>query len=201
MLLVVDEYSRWREVYALDTTHAKQIVISSKDYFARFGVPELIRCDEGSSFTSAEFKTFIIHQGAALKYSPLYCPRSNGLVERFNQTIRNLLQTNIEDSRSWYDTLKSVLQTYRSTIHPALGKSPYEMVFGNKMRTKCTALLAKTSIQEFKQHKRLPWSLGAETKSFLKIRSRWLGSSERSNSTKKEIALQVLQAAENSRTN
>ena len=143
MLLVVDEYSRWPEVYALDNTHAKQIVISLKDYFARFGVPELIRCDEGSSFTSAEFKTFIIHQGAALKYSPLYCARSNGLVERFNQTTRNLLQTNIEDSRSWYDTLKSVLQTYRSTIHLALEKSPYEMVFGNKMRTKCTALLAK----------------------------------------------------------
>ena len=47
-----------------------------------------------------------------------------------------LLHNNIEDSRSWYDTLKSVLQTYRSTIHPALGKSPYEMVFGNKMKTK-----------------------------------------------------------------
>ena len=101
LLLVVDEYSRWPEVYALDNTHAKQIVISLKDYFARFGVPGLVRCDEGSSFTSAEFKTFIIHQGAALKYSPLYCPRSNGPVERFNQTIRNLLQTNIEDSRSW----------------------------------------------------------------------------------------------------
>ena len=112
LLLVVDEYSRWPEVYALDITQAKQIVMSLKDYFARFGVPDLIRCDEGSSFTSAEFKTFIIHQGATLKYSPLYCPRSNGLVERFNQTIRNLLQTNIEDSRSWYDTLKSVLQTY-----------------------------------------------------------------------------------------
>ena len=39
LLLVVDEYSRRPEVYALDNTHAKQIVTSLKDYFARFGVP------------------------------------------------------------------------------------------------------------------------------------------------------------------
>ena len=37
--------------------------MSLKDYFARFVVLELIRFDEGSSFTSAKFKTFIIHQG------------------------------------------------------------------------------------------------------------------------------------------
>ena len=108
LLLVVDEYSRWAEVYVFPNTQAKQIVMSLKEYYARFGVPELIRCDEGSSFTSTEFKTFIIHQGAVLKYSPVYCPRSNSLVERFNLTIGNLLQTNFEDSRSWYDTLKSV---------------------------------------------------------------------------------------------
>ena len=67
LLHVVDENSRWPEVFALDNTHAKQIVMSLKDYFARFGVPELVRCDEGSLFTSAEFKTFIIHQGVAVK--------------------------------------------------------------------------------------------------------------------------------------
>ena len=93
LLFVFVEYSRYPEIYALDKTHAKQIVMSKKCYFARFRVPELIRCDEGSSSTNAEFKTFIIHQGGALKYSPLYCPRRNGLDERFNQTIRNLLQT------------------------------------------------------------------------------------------------------------
>ena len=115
LLLVVDEYSRWPEVYALDNTHAKQIVMSLKAYLARFGVPELIRCDEGSSFTSAEFKTFIIHQGAALKYSPLYCPRSNGLIERFNQTIRNLLRTTFEDSRSVLQICVTNLSKYNSS--------------------------------------------------------------------------------------
>ena len=95
-LLVVDEYSRWPEVFALPSRQAEQIVMSSKDYFARFGVPELFRCDEGSSFTNTKFTLFII--------------QSN--VERFNQTIRKLLQTTFEDSRCWYGLLKSVLQTY-----------------------------------------------------------------------------------------
>ena len=123
LLLVVDKYSRWPEVYALPNSQARLLVISLRGYFARLGVPELIRCVEGSSFTSTELTTFIIHQDAALKYSPLYCPRSNGLVERFNQTIRKFWQINFEDSRSWYDALKFVLQPYRSIIHPALGKS------------------------------------------------------------------------------
>ena len=127
--------------------------MSLKDNFVLFGVPELIRCDEGSSFTSAEFKPFITHQGAVLKNSPLYCPRSDGLVERFNQIIRKLSQTTFEDSRSWYDTLKPVLQTHRSIIYTALGKSPYEIRNPLRLLEKKNEVyssFSKASIQEFK---------------------------------------------------
>ena len=62
--------------------------------------------------------TFITNQGAAMKYSPLYCPRTkvslNDSIKPYEICCKPLLKIHAAG------TLKSVLQTYRSIIHPAL---------------------------------------------------------------------------------
>ena len=68
--------------------------------------------------------------------------------------------------------------------------------FTEKMRTKCTALIAELPSKSLKKQI-FQWSIDAETKSFQKFRSWWLGSSKRLDSTKRKNALQVIQATEN----
>ena len=109
--------------------------------FFRFGVPGLIRCDEGPRFIISEFKSFVCNQRAQMKCSPLFCPQSNGLPIIFNQTTVKQIQTNFEDKGNWNFTLKFVLQLYRGVPCRALEKSLYEVLINSSMLSNWNELL------------------------------------------------------------
>ena len=63
-----------------------------------------------------------------------YHPRTNGQVERFNQTLINALKKHTEKEPSeWHKWLPYVLLAYRSRKHSSTGFTPYELMFGRSM--------------------------------------------------------------------
>ena len=76
-------------------TEAKVRAISSKTIeklritFANYGLPRKVVTDNGSSFTSEEFRTFMSENGIVHITSAPYHPSSNGLAERAVQTFKN----------------------------------------------------------------------------------------------------------------
>ena len=63
-----------------------------------------------------------------------YNPRTNGLTERFNQTLCESLRKHAEanplDCVKW---LPYVLMCYRRRIHSVTGYSPFQLMFGREM--------------------------------------------------------------------
>ena len=58
-LIVIDYYSRYVEVVAMTkTTKSNEIIRALKSIFARHGIPEQVRSDNGPQFDSAEFSHF-----------------------------------------------------------------------------------------------------------------------------------------------
>lgn len=55
---ILDSFSKWVEIYKMTNISAKETVSKLRDCFARFGLPELIVSDNGTQFTSSEFKEF-----------------------------------------------------------------------------------------------------------------------------------------------
>ena len=54
-----------------------------------------------------------------------YRAQSDGLVERFNRTLLQMLSIYVDENQSnWDEQLPFVLMAYRSTIHESTGCSP-----------------------------------------------------------------------------
>ena len=120
---------------ALRNIDAESVAEELVKLFARVGIPREILTDQGTNFTSwllAEVYRLLHVKG--LRTSP-YHPQTDGLVERFNQTLKEMLRkTASEEGKDWYKLLPYVLFAYREVPQESTGFSPFELVYGREVR-------------------------------------------------------------------
>ena len=64
------------------------------------------------------------------RISSAYHPQSNGLVERFNQTIhRSLVKVVNENQTDWDIKLEGVLFAFRTSQQKSTGLTPFELMY------------------------------------------------------------------------
>ena len=81
-LVVVDAYSKWLEVHRMKSVTPTATIEKLREMFATHGLPATLVSDNGSNFTSSEFKEFMKKNGIKHIKVPPYHPASNGLAER-----------------------------------------------------------------------------------------------------------------------
>ena len=87
----------------------------------RFGIPQTITTDQGTMFTSEEFRDFAASMGIKLLNSSPYYAQANGQAEASNQI---LIKKKIEEQpRKWYLTLNEALWAYRMSCHGSIKSS------------------------------------------------------------------------------
>jgi len=97
-LLIVDSFTKWLEIYPMNSTAATPVIENLYEVFARYGLPKTIVSDNGPPFQSDEFATFMKKNGIQHKFSSPYHPNSNGQVERYVQTFKNALNSDCRGS-------------------------------------------------------------------------------------------------------
>ena len=81
-LLTVDYFSRYPEVIKLSSTTSSNIIALLKTIFARHGIPEVLRTDNGPQYVAKEFAVFAKAYGFQHITSSPRFPQSNRQVER-----------------------------------------------------------------------------------------------------------------------
>ena len=126
-LLTVDYFSRYPEVKRLTTTTSAAVITALKEVFARHGIPEEVRSDNGPQFASQEFARFACsYEFRHITSSPRF-PQSNGQVERMVQTIKRMFKKSKDPHVA--------LLSYRATPLPWCELSPAELSMGRRIRT------------------------------------------------------------------
>jgi len=98
----------------------------------RFGIPQTITTDQGTTFTSGEFDEFAIGIGIKVLNSSPYYAQANGQAEASNKGIIKLIKQKIEENpRQWHTLLNEVLWSYQMACHGSTKVSPYQLVYGH----------------------------------------------------------------------
>lgn len=113
-LVICDYATRYPEVYPLRSIQVKHIVRCLIDLIARVGVPSEIITDQGTNFMAKLMKLLYKQLGIkGIRTTPFH-PQTNGLVERFNGTLKNMLKKFVDESgRDWDKWLPFLLFAYR----------------------------------------------------------------------------------------
>ena len=131
----MDYTSKWPEAYALRNVTTETVIKCLIDMTARVGIPEEVLTDNGSNIVSTTMREFCTTMGIEqIKTSP-YHPQTDGMVERFNATLKRLLRKLTQNPKVERDEcLPYVLWVYRGTVHKTTGFAPYQMLYGRPMR-------------------------------------------------------------------
>ncbi|XP_055923553.1 uncharacterized protein K02A2.6-like [Eupeodes corollae] len=147
-LVMVDSYSKWPEVAQITTITTTEIINQLHEFVSRYGQPKTIVSDNGTQFTSSNFKRFCDERGIQHIRTPPYHPQSNGQAERFVDIIkRALAKSYTEYSTDDKANLLVFLSQYRATPNPSAseGKSPSDCFIGRKLSTPLDLLKPKTT--------------------------------------------------------
>ena len=101
ILVVADYFTRYTEAYPLPNQEATTVAnVLVNEFFLRYSPPERLHSDQGRNFESAIITETCRLLGVEKSRTTPYHPQSDGLVERFNRTLLDMLATAVDDRPS-----------------------------------------------------------------------------------------------------
>jgi transposase InsO family protein len=143
-LSIIDYFSRYPFLAEVKTSSSEEVIRVLEDVFSMFGSPNKLISDNGTAFTSVEFKVFLDKWGISHSKSSAYYPQSNGVVERFHGTLKHRLDKLLYDGVSIHDAVCKALFDIRGTASSSTGKTPFFLFVGREMPTSWQKLLYKS---------------------------------------------------------
>ena len=135
ILTMVDYATRYPEAVALKDIQAETVAEALVNMFTRVGVPKEILSDQGSQFLSAVMKEMCRLLSLKQLVTTPYHPMCNGLVEKFNGTLKTMLRHMCaEKPKDWDRYVGPLLFAYREVRQESLGYSPFELLYGRTVR-------------------------------------------------------------------
>ena len=135
ILSIVDYATRYPEAIPLKNIDTVTIAEALIEVFSRLGVPEEILSDQGSQFMSDLMKEVSRLLSFKQINSSVYHPICNGLVERFNGTVKQLIKKLCaECPTEWDRYLPALLFAYREVPQETTGFAPFELLYGRSVR-------------------------------------------------------------------
>ena len=150
VVLAVDLYSRF--VIGRPLRHATALEIARfllQDIITKYGMFTVISSDRGSSFTSNIIKEFCKLLGIIRVNSTAFSPTTQGLVERNNRTLVDMIKCYINSTHnSWDQFLNELIFAHNTARNASLGISPFRMLHNYEPRLVTDSLLGDITVEE-----------------------------------------------------
>eukprot|EP00731_Ephydatia_muelleri_P008985 Em0004g1323a len=99
------------------------------------GIANVLTTDNGSEFRNKLNAAMLKKLGIRHSFITPYHPQSNGLDERYNQTLQSMLSKAVmEHKEMWDEFIDSAVFAYNTSTHESTTYSPFEVMFGRKAR-------------------------------------------------------------------
>ena len=130
-LHIIDEFSRFSAGCITNSKQSSKIVKKFMQcWISIHGAPKRLFSDLGGEFDSAEMKDMSENFNIVISTTAAYSPWSNGLLERHNQTLTEiLLKLKSDYALDWETALNWAIMA-KNSLQNVHGYSPYQIVFG-----------------------------------------------------------------------
>ena len=91
--------TRFPEAILLRNIKTKTIVKALVKFYTFVGLPKSVQSDQGSNFMSGNFQQVMHELGIKQCRSSAYHPESQGALERFHQTLKNMIRSYCFDTK------------------------------------------------------------------------------------------------------
>ncbi len=160
VLVITDHFSRYAQAIPTrnQTAHTTARVLYDS-FFVHYGLPAKLHSDKGANFETQVIRKLCGVTGMKKTRTTPYHPMGNGMVERFNRTLMNMLGTLQEEQKSDWKSHVSTLthaftHAYNAAVHVSTGFSPFYLMFGRHPRLAIDAFLGISSLENKpKRHK------------------------------------------------
>jgi transposase InsO family protein len=135
LLVVSDYYSRYLWVKRVKDTTSAESIKACQEIFKIFGKPVTLRTDNGTAFSSNEFREWTEAKDIKLDFSVPLWPQHNGQVENAMKYINKNLRIARVNQENWVIALDRAVEFYNNMrVHTTTGSTPAEMMFGRRLR-------------------------------------------------------------------
>ena len=132
VLVIIDAHSKWIDAFVTGTATSSATIEKLRISFSTHGLPDTVVSDNGTCFTSKEFKDFMEQNGVRHITVAPYHPSSNGLAEK----AVNIVKDGLKHSDGTLESkLLRVLFKYRATPHTTTGETPSKLLMGRELKT------------------------------------------------------------------
>ena len=143
-IVVCTDYStRYAETKAVPHATAKEVAkFFIEQIVLRHGAPEAVITDRGAAFTANLMQEILRLSHTQHRRTTAYHPQTNGLTERLNKTLGDMLAMYVDiEHKTWDEILPYVTFAYNTAIQETTGYTPFHLVYGREPTTMLDAML------------------------------------------------------------
>lgn len=135
LLVLLDYFTMWSGIIPSKPIDALTIADAVvKTWIGRWSAPHQLHSNKGSNFGNTLFPAVCRSLSVDKTLTTSYHQQENGLMERTNQTLTNLLRAFVEEKDDWDSKLPSCLLAYSSIVHTTTKQTPSFLWTGCEIR-------------------------------------------------------------------
>jgi hypothetical protein len=156
-----DHFTKYSWGYAVPSKEARHVAENLLSLFYQFGPCKILQSDNGKEFTAQVIKDLKkLWPGLIILNGRPRHPQSQGLVERGNSTLCDILGKLMHDRNTshWTSCLLPAIYSMNTSLAQGIKHTPFEVVFGQKPRVDLT-LWQSIAEQDIEDEDDLPPSI------------------------------------------
>lgn len=150
ILSIQDQLTKYLLLIPLKDQQATTIIPALLNHYIYiFSSPKHILTDQGTNFVCKLMESF--EQAFKIKHikTTSFHPQSNGALERTHATVKDLIRTCTSDRQNeWDENLNLICMGYNTSVHEAIGTTPFELTFGHKANMPSTIAATPSMTKE-----------------------------------------------------
>lgn len=143
IIVATDYLTRYAETKALPKGTASEVAqFFTESVVLRHGAPSCVITDRGTAFTARLLEKVFQLSCTTHRKTTAYHPQTNGLTERLNKTMTDMLSMYIDvQHKTWDEVLPYVTFAYNTATQETTRFTPFRLLYGRDVQTMLDAML------------------------------------------------------------